>query len=112
MNKGILLFNFLFPPNYGVGGKRWTVFSNQLATKGFKVHVISKKPAPNSKSNYDHLVTHPNIFVHHIKSYYPKILSSHKLKSFLEKVQYKLAVIFVRLFSRGNYYDNSIFLGI
>ena len=99
----ILLACFDFPPNEGIGGRRWAKFAKSLADKGVVVHVIKADPVATG-SGWQKDVGHPNIKIHSIARSYPKSIS-HPSGSVLGKIKYRLALKKLQLDCKGTIYD-------
>ena len=99
----ILLACFDFPPNEGIGGRRWAKFAKSLAEKGIVVHVIKADPVATG-SGWQKDVEHPNIKIHSIARSYPKSIS-HPSGSILGKIKYRLALKKLQLDCKGTIYD-------
>jgi hypothetical protein len=52
LDNHIVLINFDFPPNYGIGGRRWGKFAKELASRQIHVHVIKAKPKDKRSSHW------------------------------------------------------------
>ncbi len=104
----ILLVNFDFPPNDGIGGRRWGKLAKQLAKNGFQVHVIKANAVEGSaQSTWATDVIHENIHVHSLPRTYPEIIS-HPKSGFLNKMRYQLAKKQLEASEAGTIYDISI----
>jgi glycosyltransferase involved in cell wall biosynthesis len=107
MSEHILLINFDFPPNQGIGGRRWGKLAKGLANEGYKVHVIKADPIPGNKTSiWTDDVKHPNITVTSIRRTYPLILS-HPGSSIIDKLRYKLELFRLKRQVKGTIYDLS-----
>ena len=74
-NKPVLLVCYGFPPNNGVGGRRWAKLAKYLAKAGHQVHVVFAEPLSQSQdSPYLDDVNNPNIICHPLPRNYPQIL--------------------------------------
>ncbi|NNE54412.1 MAG: hypothetical protein HKN32_00230, partial [Flavobacteriales bacterium] len=105
MNSPILIACFDFPPNQGIGGRRWAKFARQLAHSGEQVHVVKAAPAhSNTKSPWTEDVNHPNIHIHELPRTYPEVIS-HFSGSFLDKIKYRFALRKLRATFSGTIYD-------
>lgn len=104
--KNILIVCYGFPPNPGIGGRRWAKFSKYLSQSGYNVNVIAAKNIFSEKSDW--LNDIKGISVEYLPVKYPKVLIKGP-SSFVEKLQYRFWIYFLRLIYRGNYYDRSVF---
>jgi hypothetical protein len=104
----ILIINFDFPANQGIGGRRWAKLAKQLAQEDYIVQVIKADEVQgNAKSTWADDVVHPHIHVHSLPRTYPHILS-HPKGDLLSKIQYKLAKRKIEKSEAGTIYDISI----
>jgi hypothetical protein len=68
-----------FPPNQGIGGRRWAKLAKALAQSGTEVHVIKADPVSNNKpSPWTADVAHPNIRAHSLPRTYPEAVNRPK----------------------------------
>lgn len=108
-NKQILLISYVFPPYYGIGGRRWAKQANELTKLGYTVHVISAVNPFKQKSLWTDIVeNNPAIILHKLPSLFPKVLVTPNL-NFLEKIEYQIWIKVLPLFTRGAYLDRTIF---
>lgn len=106
MKKKVLIISFVFPPYPGIGGRRWAKFSKYLTELQTDVFVLAcENPFPN-KSEWTKDIERINVKRMPLK--YPKALITFP-KSLLGRINYKISVCFVQLFSKGNYYDKALF---
>ena len=106
MSKKVLIVCYSYPPNPGVGGRKWAIFTQYLLNKGFEVHILTKKPSPDSTSPWSEYTT--GAIVHYFNNPYPKILEMEP-KSICDKLTYKIALLFTKTFTKSNYYDRGVF---
>lgn len=100
-----LILCYDFPPNEGIGGRRWAKLAKGLASRGTEVHVIKADSVlKNQESAWTKDVQHANIKIHSLARKYPPILSS-GANSRLGKIQYRLALKALRSKYRGTIYD-------
>lgn len=106
----VLIVCHIFPPAFGIGGRRWAKFAKALARRGHVVHVIAAELQPGqSDSPWAIDVDHPNIFVHRLPWNYPAVMKRWPLNRFWDKVAYRVWLRVLPLISRGNYFDKAIF---
>ncbi len=104
----VLLLCHSFPPNPGIGGRRWAKFAKELARRGHPVHVVHKAPRPGDKvSLWKDDAAHPNIFHHPVPSRYPEVMTRWPLTSLWDKLMYRFWIRVMRLRVSNNYYDES-----
>lgn len=104
--KSLLIINYAFPPNEGVGGRRWAKFSKYLAKQKVNIVVINAKKQNNKISNWNSDVK--NINVTSLKTSFPNILQITP-KTIFQKIIYRLAVLYCKINVKGNYFDYSSF---
>jgi hypothetical protein len=106
--KHIILVNYDFPPNKGIGGRRWGKLAKEFAEQNCIVHVIKAEALSDTeKSVWSEEVNSKNIYVHSLPRVYPKILLGQP-KSFLEKIQYRKALNSIKKNFKGTPYDISL----
>jgi len=106
--KHIILVNYDFPPNKGIGGRRWGKLAKEFAEQNCIVHVVKADALSDTeKSVWSEEVNNKNIFVHSLPRVYPQILLTQPSK-FLEKLQYKKALNAVKKNYKGTPYDISL----
>lgn len=88
-DKKVIIACYGFPPNPGIGGRRWAKFAKYLAKAGWQVHVIVAKPRSLVVSDWESDVQHPNIIRHFLPVNYPNALSSLPSDSTLKKVLFR-----------------------
>jgi glycosyltransferase involved in cell wall biosynthesis len=109
-NKNILIVNYSSPPYTGkggaaIGGRRWVIFTSELANRGYNVHVLYKKNKAIEKSVYSsYIENNPNIYLHELPSFYPSILTKEPT-SFLSKLYYHFCLKTILLLHKGTPYD-------
>lgn len=106
MKPKVLIICFTFPPYPGIGGRRWAKFAKYLSRKGCDVRVLAARKTEEQDSQWlnDIAPYQNNIF--YIPTAYPLILTLVP-KGILQKIQYRIALIYVRIFIKGNYYDHA-----
>ncbi len=108
INKNILLINFDFPPNQGIGGRRWGKFAKQLVRDGYTVHVIKANPVEgNTESPWTVDVQSPHIHTYPVARKYPQSFS-HPGSGLMSKLKYRLARFQLLRKEKGTIYDTSI----
>ncbi len=104
----ILIVNYDFPPNEGIGGRRWAKFAKQLAAEGYDVHVIKADPIEgNNQSVWKHDVEHENIHVYSLPRKYP-VHFSHPKRDVVSRIKYRLHKWRLERNEEGTIYDISI----
>ena len=106
MNKKVLIVCYSFPPYFGIGGRRWAKFSKYIKLLGTEVFVISSKNPFKEKSNWTTDIE--GINVTRLPLIYPKALISFP-KSIVGRLRYKFSIFILKLRTKGNYYDKTIF---
>ena len=106
--KDILVICYSFPPNVGVGGRRWAKFAKCLAKNNYRVHVISNLNKSPKVSEWINDVNDVNILNHPQNVFYPEVFISNPSTIF-QKITYRFWLLFFKLFSKGTFYDRSFF---
>lgn len=107
-NKNILLVNFDFPPNQGIGGRRWGKLSKGLAEEGFDVFVIKADPVSmNNPSPWTEDVKSARIHVTSLPRTYPEGFS-HPGSGLIDKIKYRIHQFILSRKERGTIFDISI----
>ena len=106
--KDILLISYVFPPHYGIGGRRWAKHADALTKLGYRVHVICAKNLFSRKSLWTGIVeNNPDIILYPVSARFPKVLVSYE-HSFFEKILYRFWVTVLPFFTKGSYLDRTI----
>jgi hypothetical protein len=106
VNKKVLIVCYSYPPNPGVGGRKWAIFTKYLIERGFEIHVITKKPLPVSSSPW---IEYTNgAILHFFKNPYPLILELEP-NGIFDKFRYKIALFITKMLTKSNYYDRGVF---
>lgn len=108
--KKVLLLCYYFPPNTGVGGRRWVKFCKFLSQQNIDFTVVTPKKfkLKNQPSWQSDVATIQNLKVIEVNDGYPKILLDSP-SSFISKIVYRFAKFYVSVFTKGNKYDPSSF---
>lgn len=104
--KNLLIINYAFPPNEGVGGRRWAKFSKYLNKQKVNVFVINAKKQNTKISNWINDVK--NINITSLNTSFPGILQITP-KTIYQKIYYRIAILYCKLMIKGNYFDYSSF---
>jgi hypothetical protein len=106
--KAVVIVNFDFPPNQGIGGRRWAKLAKGLANRGVNVFVIKADPIfGNKTSPWTKDVQHPLIKIHSIPRTYPQSVS-HPRKGWKHKFRYLWDINVLRRNAKGTIYDVAI----
>jgi len=110
MNKSVayLLIVYGFPPNPGIGGRRWAKYARVLAEQGNEIHVIAVQPYQRKISHWTEDTKHPNIHVHFLKAHYPEVILRGP-RSIWEKVKYRRAIARLSRELKGSIYDKAAY---
>ena len=104
----LLLLNFDFPPNPGIGGRRWAKLSKALAQRGHTIHVVKARYLrKQQQSTWYSDVESPSIHVHEVDCAYPSSLL-HSPLSLVGKIRYRIDQFILKQSERGTIYDKSI----
>jgi hypothetical protein len=103
-----LLINYDFPPNPGIGGRRWAKLAKALASIGNKVYVVKAEfPQGSGQSPWAHDVVHENIQVYSANRSYPRAVS-HPAATIAGRILYRFHTYVLSLKEKGTIYDQSI----
>ncbi len=103
-----MIICYSFPPNPGVGGRRWAKFAKFLAKGNNKLSVVAQLNKENKTSEWLKDVESENIEKLYLDQFYPKAYFTSP-SSILQKVLYRLWLVFFYTFSKGSLYDKSFF---
>lgn len=105
----IAIVCFDFPPNAGIGGRRWAKFAKGLIQAGLtSVDIIKAEPAKQfDQSGWTSDTKDTKLQIHSIPRKYPRIIS-HGPKNLVEKLIYRLHKMKLDLTEKGTIYDRSI----
>lgn len=110
MKKKILIISYTFPPNDGIGGRRWAKFAKYLFRKGVDIRVISTEL--NAKVNglwsNDIVELKDDNRINYISSNFPSVLNSYP-NTLIGKLRYRFSLFYLRKTIKGNYYDRTSF---
>lgn len=108
MPDKFLIACFDFPPNKGIGGRRWAKFAKGLVRSGNTVHVIKADPIDsNEPSGWAADAQIEGLVVHSIPRTYPAIISEGPT-SFGEKLLYRWHIERIKHREPGTIYDIAI----
>ncbi len=102
----ILILCYAFPPYPGIGGRRWVKFAKYLSKEGYKISVISSVPPDDKISAWQNDIRLEQHIMLPLK--YPSSLILFP-NSLWGKIIYRIGLFKVKLFTKGNYYDRTIF---
>lgn len=106
--KHIVLVNFDFPPNSGIGGRRWAKFARYLAENNVLVHVIKANPLKGDQpSIWANEVKHENILIRSLERPLPQFFT-HPSGQLWDKVRYRIYKNKLRARCLGTIYDQAI----
>jgi glycosyltransferase involved in cell wall biosynthesis len=101
-----VIITYTFPPQGGIGGRRWAKFSKYFHQNGSEFKVITTPPLnDHSPWTRDSQGLHDRII--YVPSRYPKILRGQP-KNIWQKIHYRIALSLLRLSYNGNVYDHSL----
>ncbi|MBK9419594.1 MAG: glycosyltransferase [Flavobacteriales bacterium] len=101
----ILIICYGFPPNYGIGGRRWAKFAKELARRGHPVHVIRREFKGGPKSLWTADGETPGIYHHPLPSRTPAVFHRWPLTTVMEKILYRFWKVVMPWLVRGNWLD-------
>lgn len=106
MGLKIHVISFTFPPQSGIGGRRWAKFTKYFSKMGTHVEVFT---TPVFTEGSPWMADVPSsVRIHRIKSGFPDVVRFGP-KSILDKILYRFQVQRFRSRTQGNYYDHSTF---
>ncbi len=105
VSKNILIICYGFPPFPGVGGRRWAKFAKCFIKVGHKVNVIAAKNPYSKISEWQEDIKACELTYLPLK--YPSSLILFP-QTFLGRIRYKLDLEWMKLKSKGNYYDRTV----
>jgi hypothetical protein len=104
----ILLVNFDFPPNEGIGGRRWAKLAKGLAKSGVSVYVIKAGALPkHNNSPWGCDVVNERIKTIDLPRTYPEVLQITP-QTIIEKILYKWHTFRLYHKHQGTIYDISL----
>jgi hypothetical protein len=104
----VLLLNYDFPPNPGIGGRRWAKLAKAMAQQGHTIHVVKAEfPVGAEPSSWAEDVNHENISITSAPRNYPKAIS-HPVASLWGKIKFHIHKQLLKLKESGTIYDQSI----
>ena len=106
-NKNIILINFDFPPNFGIGGRRWGKISKGFASRGFNVYVIKSEPLDGQISHWTSDVQSSSIRTFSIPRK-AQLTRFSVRNSALDRITYKLAIKLNERREKGTPFDLAI----
>ena len=105
--KSVLIVCFSFPPNPGIGGRRWAKLAKGLVQLGHEVHVVRAKfNNVGELSNWSEDVN--GVQVTEIPRMYPSVIHNNDLSS-IQKIKYKIAIRYLKATAKGSIYDPTVF---
>lgn len=107
-SKKILIISYTFPPAPGIGGRRWAKYGKYLHRNGFDISVIAAKNKNTKKSPWLKDIEEINGRIKYINFPYPRIISK-TTYNLADKVLYRLTLLFLKFFSKGSFYDKTLF---
>lgn len=96
-----------FPPNPGVGGRRWAKLSKFMYASGVDATVLHAKPDDTANSPWNEDVKGIKTIVYPRK--YPKVITGSVTK-LTEKIAYRIFIFLLKLITKSNYYDRAVLL--
>jgi glycosyltransferase involved in cell wall biosynthesis len=106
--KHILLVCYDFPPNKGIGGRRWAKHAKALARLGHEIHVIKSTPAIGyTSNNWMTDLDLPNIHIHLVDRTYPTAISHHG-NGLIASLKYRYFSWKLKQAERGTIYDVAV----
>lgn len=107
MKPKVLLVCYSFPPNPGVGGRKWAKLAGYLMKLGWEVHVMLRQPSAGDQSPWTSDTD--GCIRHYIKPDYPQILEKSPAGT-ADKIRYRLALLRLKIKTNTNYYDRTVLM--
>ncbi|MFM7770221.1 MAG: hypothetical protein ACKO8Q_06645 [Bacteroidota bacterium] len=106
--KHIIVVNYDFPPNKGIGGRRWAKLAKAFADREYIVHVIKADSVSDTETSiWSDEVRHNNIQIYSLPRKYPNILLSNPL-TLIDKIKYRTSIRYISKKHKGTPYDISL----
>ncbi len=102
----VVVISFTFPPQIGIGGRRWAKFVKYFSRKGLDVQVFST-PVSREGSPWVKDIS-GNLQVSRFETKYPDVIRFGP-STIWGKFKYRFELLVLKLNTRGNYFDHSIF---
>jgi len=104
--KKVLIACHGFPPNPGIGGRRWAKFAKYLAQKDVEVHVICSENISDDVSFWQEDAASEKIHRHYLPYNYPHILMSESDR-LVDKLTYRLTSFWYNAIQKYRIYDRT-----
>ncbi len=101
--RQIIIISFTFPPQGGIGGRRWAKFSKYFKREGLNVKVYTAPFRNNSSPWKEDTI---GVEVVEIETGFPRVIRF-GVSTILDKIKYRLALYQLRKQVNGNFYDHS-----
>lgn len=101
----VLIICYAFPPNYGIGGRRWAKFAKELARRGHPVHVIRRAFNNGNKSLWTADGETQGIHHHPLPARTPSVFHRWPLTSVADKLLYRFWKGVMPWLVEGNWLD-------
>lgn len=100
MANKLLVIASVFPPNPGIGGRRWAKFAKVLSADGYEIHVLKPKKIIGETSLWSRDVLQPSIYVHTFNLAFQKV-TDYTNRQLLNRILRRLFYFF---FKKSVYY--------
>lgn len=108
-NTKVLIISHTFPPEPGIGGRRWAKFAKYLHLAGVEVYVLTRKHSTiGTESLWTRDVSGIKDRVFTYRAPYPNALWKTDL-NLIDKLKYKVSLRLVSALAKGNPYDRTVF---
>tara|TARA_B100001287_G_scaffold237831_1_gene210982 strand:+ start:8293 stop:9540 length:1248 start_codon:yes stop_codon:yes gene_type:complete len=105
MTKKLLIISYFFNSPKNIGGRRWSKFYKYLVKKNVDLRVLTSSSNEDIKYDKDLIKLKDKIDFVNFK--YPKYLGVNP-SNFIEKILYRLNLIYSKLTTNKNFYDKSV----
>lgn len=108
-NKKILLLCWDFPPNLGIGGRRWAKMAKWFLKQDFELHVIkSSSNNDGARSAWLDDVSSKKITISNVEPYFAVKWLNAQHVTFIGKIKYRVAKAILNRVCKGTIYDKAI----
>ena len=102
----IIIISYTFPPQSGIGGRRWAKFAKYFYQNGIDFRVLTT-PVLESNSEWTEDIRGFSERITYLPASYPNVLRLNP-KGIIQKIQYRIEAIRLKLTKKGNFYDHSM----
>jgi len=104
--KKILIVNYGFPPNDGIGGRRWAKYCKYLLKLGYQIHVIQAEYHTSKQSPWAKDVESNQIIRYFLPLKYPAVFSKSNF-NVIDKIKYRFLRLLYSLTTKKRIFDRT-----